>query len=1115
MSVEIIDIDLEGDSDGSGNEVRFLSTNLLLRCVKVMLNGWGCLVIVLVSDECSKKVGKVGFSNICLLTCFLKRGIWSPPYVFFMGQCVYLYGSNKVSIARYDPDMVEHIWYLEPGKTLSDGLKQVIGDASIREILDILRVHNKVHIYVIHILDFPFVVEQFLALPAPGDEANKGQETDNGSKRVETEGVTHGKGVDGEVRVEESQKESVVEDYYEPGQDFTAKGVWLEKEDEAGVGVEKEDKASVGVQKEAGAGVEKERAGASQSEEVADDHNDDLDGDKEAEGDEGHYDPVMDIPKLTDNEDEEAMEARKKVKSFCYNFQEDNAGPSSYHDGGVNAAGPSTPLAAVHDDGDEMQSDAEYSYISTDEDDGSDADHASRRRATHAVYEEVEDALPDIRLGMIFVSKAHFKVVVDRCNAMQRRDIKWKKNDSKWIRAVCKHAPSCDWKILLSKDAVTDSWMVKTYIHEHTCGEELTSKRFNSTSASKYLVRKMGFASLYLKADDIFQTIWRNIGLELTGKQCKKAREKIARVFEGNCLMEYSKLWDYAAELRRRDSAATILIQAPRPTTNANPIFMRMYVCFSAMKLGFVAGCRPVIGVDGAFLKGAYKGVLLVAVGRDANDQMYPLAWAVVEDAVTDSWMVKTYIHEHTCGEELTSKRFNSTSASKYLVRKMGFASLYLKADDIFQTIRRNTRLELIGKQCKKAREKIARVFEGNCLMEYSKLWDYAAELRRRDPAATILIQAPRPTTNANPIFMRMYVCFSAMKLGFVAGCRRVIRVDGAFLKGAYKGVLLVAVGRDANDQMYPLAWAVVEVEKTETWRWFLEELQSDMQIGSGNRFTIISDQQKGLINAIKELFPDAEHRRCARHVYANFRKDNRGKELQRAFWKCAKATTEADFIKALGELTNIKQRARAAVLKVHPQFWSKAFFKEDNLRMMCGRRTVARRTFADEKFVGDFGPKIWEKIVASREGSKRCKVLWPGGAGYEVEEEDKGKFIVDMNRKTCTCRCWNMTSIPCKHAEAGNNEAFEATEATENLNDNNPVSQANDPASQVVNEERRPVQERRTGEKRKREKKSGSQRPTVQEKSSQTVKRKKRQKKGSTSSATRPRKGGQSGARG
>ncbi|KAK8628910.1 hypothetical protein V6N13_009490 [Hibiscus sabdariffa] len=37
------------------------------------------------------------------------------------------------------------------------------------------------------------------------------------------------------------------------------------------------------------------------------------------------------------------------------------------------------------------------------------------------------------------------------------------------------------------------------------------------------------------------------------------------------------------------------------------------------------------MGLDGCFLKGAFKGVLLGAVGRDGNDQMYPIAWAVAE----------------------------------------------------------------------------------------------------------------------------------------------------------------------------------------------------------------------------------------------------------------------------------------------------------------------------------------------------------------------------------------------------------------------------------------------------------------------------------------------------
>ncbi|KAK8690434.1 hypothetical protein V6N13_073967 [Hibiscus sabdariffa] len=53
---------------------------------------------------------------------------------------------------------------------------------------------------------------------------------------------------------------------------------------------------------------------------------------------------------------------------------------------------------------------------------------------------------------------------------------------------------------------------------------------------------------------------------------------------------------------------------------------------------GFKAGCRPIISIDGCFLKGHFRGYLLAAVGIDANDCIYPLAYAVVESENTSSW---------------------------------------------------------------------------------------------------------------------------------------------------------------------------------------------------------------------------------------------------------------------------------------------------------------------------------------------------------------------------------------------------------------------------------------------------------------------------------------------
>lgn len=41
--------------------------------------------------------------------------------------------------------------------------------------------------------------------------------------------------------------------------------------------------------------------------------------------------------------------------------------------------------------------------------------------------------------------------------------------------------------------------------------------------------------------------------------------------------------------------------------------------------------CRPIIGVDGCFLKGYYMGQILVVVGRCLNDQMLPIAFVVVD----------------------------------------------------------------------------------------------------------------------------------------------------------------------------------------------------------------------------------------------------------------------------------------------------------------------------------------------------------------------------------------------------------------------------------------------------------------------------------------------------
>ncbi|CAI9277062.1 unnamed protein product [Lactuca saligna] len=178
--------------------------------------------------------------------------------------------------------------------------------------------------------------------------------------------------------------------------------------------------------------------------------------------------------------------------------------------------------------------------------------------------------------------------------------------------------------------------------------------------------------------------------------------------------------------------------------------------------------------------------------------------------------------------------------------------------------------------QCHRARTKAREMIEGKLEEHYAKVWDYAAEILRSNPGSTCKVGVDSNASGMN-YFKRFYVCLKAFKDGWNRGCRRVIGLDGCFLKGQIKGELLTAIGRDADNHVYPIAWAVIDVENKDNWTWFIELLVADLDLDCGRGLVVISDQHKGLLQAVTELLPYVEHRQCARHIYANFRKKYTG----------------------------------------------------------------------------------------------------------------------------------------------------------------------------------------------------------------------------------------------
>ncbi|XP_059639816.1 uncharacterized protein LOC132282226 [Cornus florida] len=130
----------------------------------------------------------------------------------------------------------------------------------------------------------------------------------------------------------------------------------------------------------------------------------------------------------------------------------------------------------------------------------------------------------------------------------------------------------------------------------------------------------------------------------------------------------------------------------------------------------------------------------------------------------------------------------------------------------------------------------------------------------------------------------------------------------GSVANGPYGGHMLVAVGRDANNGLFPIAIACVESECRDSWEWFLNELMG--LVGNYLDFTFISDRQKGLVEIFENMYRGADIRFCLKHLYDNFKLKYKGTRLKNLYWDAATAYTTSEFELYMQEMRNVDKNA-------------------------------------------------------------------------------------------------------------------------------------------------------------------------------------------------------------
>ncbi|KAK4400665.1 hypothetical protein Sango_1172600 [Sesamum angolense] len=133
------------------------------------------------------------------------------------------------------------------------------------------------------------------------------------------------------------------------------------------------------------------------------------------------------------------------------------------------------------------------------------------------------------------------------------------------------------------------------------------------------------------------------------------------------------------------------------------------------------------------------------------------------------------------------------------------------------------------------------------------------------------------------PSFKKIFLGLLVLSNGFMAGNNPFIGFYGCHLKGPFGGVLLATIGLDWNNGLFLIAFDIAEMKCKKSWIFFFEHLSNMVGCFSHDRpWTFMSDRQKGLMETINEVIPHAIHRKCVRHIFANFKHQFAGASLKK-----------------------------------------------------------------------------------------------------------------------------------------------------------------------------------------------------------------------------------------
>ena len=408
----------------------------------------------------------------------------------------------------------------------------------------------------------------------------------------------------------------------------------------------------------------------------------------------------------------------------------------------------------------------------------------------------------------------------------------------------------------------------------------------------------------------------------------------------------------------------------------------------------------------------------------------------------SENFEVTVFHNEHTCN--LNARQSDHRQAAPWVVGhlikgKYTQDGTKYKAKDIQRDMFHDYGIQMSYLKAWRCREKALEYTRGTPEFSYMKLPAYLYMLQQKNPGTItdLYVEDER--------FKYCFVSLGACRKGFTF-CRPVISIDGTFLKTKYGGIMLVAVAYDANNQLFPIAFGIVDSENNNSWTYFLQKLRE--AIGVVENLLFVSDRHQSIDHAVEIVFPEAVHCACYHHIIMNVNSKFKTDAFHKQIWNVAYSWSKMDCDRQFEKLRQMNPAIALYVESVGFEKWARPYCLGERYNIMTSNAAESFNSVTEEfrkypittlvEFIR-FTLQSWfanrletadicttplatlfeDNLAKNHENARFRRVQRNGANLYNIGRgpNDERGGDVNLVEKTCTCGVFTLLKLPCIHA--------------------------------------------------------------------------------------------------